>query len=151
MIPAHEEILKREIEKRKENMQRYGEYYLKSYIKPDGSIIQENADIKVGYPEIMPICVRENGELLTPVTFTHCARIIHHELGNPLFHSHCLRHTHGTLLAEGGAQPKTVMERLGHKDIKVTMEKYVFNTDIMQDDAVTVFVNATKHRLPTTQ
>lgn len=40
---------------------------------------------------------------------------LHHELGTVLFHAHCLRHTHGTILAEGGVNPKTVMERLGTK------------------------------------
>ena len=70
-------------------------------------------------------------------------RVIHEELGNPNFHSHCLRHTHGTILAENGAQPKTVMERLGHKDVKTTMDRYIFNTDKMQDDAVAIFVAAT--------
>lgn len=50
--------------------------------------------------------------------------------------------THGTILAENGAQPKTVMERLGHKDLKTTMEKYVFNTDKMKDDAVQIFMQA---------
>lgn len=31
------------------------------------------------------------------------------------------------------------MERLGHKDIKVTLETYVFNTDNMKKDAVNIF------------
>ena len=99
-------------------------------------------DILLPYPEIMPLSVRENGELLTPESFKYCARVVHHELNNPLFHSHSLRHTHGTILAENGAQPKTVMERLGHKDIKTTMERYVFNTEKMQDDAVRLFMQA---------
>ena len=86
----------------------------------------------------MPISVKENGDLLTPHSFKYCAKVIHEELGNPLFHSHSLRHTHGTILAEGGAQPKTVMERLGHKDIQTTMNRYVFNTEKMQDDSMVI-------------
>ena len=89
------------------------------------------------------LSARENGQLLTPESFKYCARVFHKELGNPLFHSHCLRHTHGTILAENGAQPKTVMERLGHKDLKTTIERYIFNTDKMQDDAVKLFMQAT--------
>lgn len=46
------------------------------------------------------------------------------------------RHTHGTVLAENGVNPKTVMERLGHKDIKTTLQTYTFNTDLMQQSAV---------------
>lgn len=70
------------------------------------------------------------------------AKVIHYELGNPLFHSHCLRHTHGTVLAENGVNPKTVMERLGHKDIKTTLQTYTFNTDLMASAATEVFEHA---------
>ena len=35
--------------------------------------------------------------------------------------------------------PKTVMERLGHKNIKTALQTYTFNTDIMQQAAVDVF------------
>lgn len=133
------QILKREITRRKRLMMNYGEYFMKTYKLPDNSIVQFRADISVPYKEIMPLSVKENGELLTPESFKYCARVIHHELNNPLFHSHCLRHTHGTILAENRAFPKTVMERLGHKDVKVTMEKYIFNTEKMQDDAMIIF------------
>ncbi len=89
----------------------------------------------------MPSSVKENGDLLTPESFKYCAKVIHYELGNPLFHSHCLRHTHGTILAENGAFPKTIMDRLGHKDRATTLQIYVFNTDKMQQDAVDIFEN----------
>lgn len=143
LIPKYEEILKQEIHNRKKNMLRYGEYFIKSYLAPDGSIMQANANITICLPEIMPISVKENGALLTPDSFKYCAKVIHEELGNPLFHSHCLRHTHGTILAENGAKPNAVMERLGHKDIQTTLNNYVFNTEKMQDDAVDIFVKAT--------
>lgn len=135
-------ILKKEILRRKENMLKYGQYYLKTYLLPDNSITQLRSDIIVPYTEIMPLCVRENGEILTTNSFKYCAKIIHHELNNPLFHSHCLRHTHGTILAENGAFPKDVMERLGHKDIKVTFNKYIFNTDKMKSNTIEVFEKA---------
>lgn len=140
---VYENTLKTEIHNRRLNQMRYGQYFTKSYLLPDGSILQARADVSLPYPEVMPISARENGELLTPDSFKYCARVIHNELNNPLFHSHCLRHTHGTILAENGAQPKTVMERLGHKDIKTTIERYVFNTDKMKDDAVQLFMQAT--------
>lgn len=132
-------ILRREITSRKKNQLRYGEYFKKTYLKPDNSIIQLPADIQAPYKEIMPASARENGELLTPDSFKYCARVIHNELNMPLFHSHCLRHTHGTILAEAGVNPRTVMERLGHKDIKVTLQTYTFNTDKMQTDALAAF------------
>lgn len=123
-------------------MLKYGQYYTRTYVTDDNRIVQVKADITVPYREIMPLCVKENGELLTPDSFKYCARVIHYELGNPLFHSHCLRHTHGTILAENGVNPKTVMERLGHKDIKTTLQTYTFNTDLMASAAADIFEHA---------
>lgn len=135
-------LLKREIRYRKEKMLFYGHYYKKTYLTSDSVIIQVPADVSVPYKEIMPLCVRENGELLTPESFKYCSRVIHNELNIPLFHNHSLRHTHGTILAENGAAPKTVMDRLGHKDISITMNRYIFNTEKMRQDAVRIFEEA---------
>ncbi len=137
-----QKALKEELLTRKKLQIEYGPYYTKSYLLPDNSILQCRADISVPYQEIWPLSVKENGELLTPETFKYCARVIHHELGNPLFHSHCLRHTHGTMLAEQGINPKTIMERLGHKDIKTTLQIYTFNTESMQQAAIDAFESA---------
>jgi integrase len=136
------QIIRDEIKRRKENMMKYGQYYLRTYLMEDNSVVQFRSDIKVPYREIYPSSVRENGELLTPHTFKYCARVVHYELNNTLFHSHCLRHTHGTILAENGAYPKDVMERLGHKDIQTTLNKYVFNTEKMKNDSVAIFEEA---------
>ena len=137
-----ENALRCAIQQRKVNRMKYGGAYLKTYIFPDNSIGQVRADVTVSHQEIMPLCVKENGQLLTPESFKYCARVIHYELGNQLFHAHSLRHTHGTILAEGGVNPKTVMERLGHKDIKTTLQTYTFNTEVMQQTAVDVFERA---------
>ncbi len=137
-----ENILRRTITAQKKNMLLYGQYYTKSYMGPDNELIQTRANVRLPYREIMPACIRENGEILTPESFKYCARVAHTELGLPLFHSHSLRHTHGTILAENGVFPKTIMERLGHKDIKTTLQTYVFNTDVMQQDAVQIFETA---------
>nr|WP_158012496.1 site-specific integrase [Paeniclostridium sordellii] len=37
---------------------------------------------------------------------------------------HDLRHTHATLLILAGTDMKTVSDRLGHTDIKITMNRY---------------------------
>ena len=137
-----EQELRRAILRYKKNRMKYGALYLKTYVLPDNSLAQIRADVTVPYQEIMPLCVKENGELVNPESFKYCARVIHYELGNPLFHSHCLRHTHGTILAENGVNPKTVMERLGHKNIETTLQTYTFNTKIMQQTAADIFENA---------
>lgn len=133
------QALQKEMLQRKKNMIEYGPYYMKTYRLPDNSIVQYRADLIVPYQEIYPLSVQENGQLYTTESFKYCARVVHHELGNTLFHSHCLRHTHGTRLAENGINPKTVMERLGHKDIRTTLQIYTFNTENMQRQAVNVF------------
>lgn len=137
-----EQALKHVIREHKKNQLRYGPYYLKTYVLPDNSITQVRADVPVAYQEIMPLCLKDTGELVTPDSFKYCARVIHLELGNVLFHAHCLRHTHGTILAENGVNPKAVMERLGHKDISTTLQTYTFNTEVMQQTAVDVFERA---------
>lgn len=137
-----EQILRYVIRERKKNRMKYGAHYMKTYVLPDKSITQVRADVNIPYQEIMPLCVKDNGELVTPESFKYCARVIHYELGNVLFHSHCLRHTHGTILAENGVNPKTVMERLGHKNIETTLQTYTFNTEVMQQTAVDVFERA---------
>lgn len=137
-----EQALRYAIREQKKNRMKYGSHYMKTYVLPDKSITQVRADVNVPYQEIMPLCVKDNGELVTPESFKYCARVIHYELGNALFHSHCLRHTHGTILAENGVNPKTVMERLGHKNIETTLQTYTFNTEVMQQTAVDVFERA---------
>lgn len=133
-----EKALKSEMLRHKKNRMRMGSEYLKTYLLPDRTIVQYPADVEVPCKEIMLLCMRDNGKFLAPNSFSACARIIHKELGNELFHAHCLRHTHGTMLAEAGVNPRTVMERLGHKDIATTLQNYTFNTDAMKNQAVDV-------------
>ena len=136
-----ENALKTEIINRKKNILKYGENYLKTYLTSDNEVIQlpASSNIPNNYTEIMPLCTKPNGKLLTSESFKFCAKTIHYELNLPLFHAHCLRHTHGTILAENGVNPKTVMERLGHKNIETTLQTYTFNTEVMQQFAVDIF------------
>lgn len=46
---------------------------------------------------------------------------------------HGLRHTHASLLFEAGANIKEVQERLGHSDIKMTMNIYTHVTDNLKE------------------
>lgn len=88
---------------------------------------------------IFPISLKS----ITPWSFPNCCvLIIRNQLRIEQFHAHCLRHTHGTILAENGVNPKTVMERLGHRDIATTLGTYTFNTESMQTSAVDIFETA---------
>lgn len=143
--PALESELKEAIRQRKVYHLKYGSSYLKTYVTSDNIIKQSPANMKVdsAYKEIMPLCTSPKGKIITPWSFPNCCvTIIRKQLGLELFHAHCLRHTHGTILAENGVNPKTVMERLGHKDIATTLGTYTFNTELMQKSAVDIFENA---------
>lgn len=54
------------------------------------------------------------------------------ELSKITFHS--LRHTHATLLIFNGENIKVVSDRLGHKDISVTLNTYTHVMDDMKKD-----------------
>lgn len=84
--------LKNLIRERKKNQLKYGSKFMKTYVLPDNSITLVRADVAVPYKKIMPLCTKDNCELVTPDSFKYCARVIHWELGNTLFHSHALRH-----------------------------------------------------------
>lgn len=49
---------------------------------------------------------------------------------------HGLRHTHCSLLFESGASIKAVQDRLGHRDIKTTMDIYAHVTDRQKKQAI---------------
>ena len=57
---------------------------------------------------------------------------------------HDLRHTHGTLLAAAGVNPKVVSDRLGHSDVKFTLNRYVNPTHDHQREAAEAFSNLLK-------
>jgi integrase len=52
---------------------------------------------------------------------------------------HGLRHTHASLLFEAGATIKEVQERLGHSDIKMTMNIYTHVTDHIKEQTADKF------------
>jgi integrase len=61
------------------------------------------------------------------------------ELSNIAFNYHSLRHTHETILVENSANIKWIQERLGHSDIKTTLNQYVHNTESMKNESVDIF------------
>lgn len=94
----------------------YAEEYIYNYEAPNHALNQE----KLGEP-INLVCVRESGEFIQPRTIQHTCRVVHGSMGYPEFDFHSLRHTHCSMLLEAGAAPKYVQERLGHKNLQVTV------------------------------
>ncbi len=54
----------------------------------------------------------------------------------PKIRFHDLRHTHATLLLTKGVNVKVISERLGHDNIKITLDTYSHVLPTMQEDAV---------------
>lgn len=100
----------------------YGEFYHQITVDPQGRL-----DTGTGAPVHM-VNIRENGTYIQPRTMTDTSRIIHTELEIPEFTYHSLRHTHATQLIAAGAHPKAVQERLGHKNLSITLDIYAHNT-----------------------
>ncbi|HEY2495342.1 MAG TPA: tyrosine-type recombinase/integrase [Paenibacillus sp.] len=48
---------------------------------------------------------------------------------------HIFRHTHVSMLAEGGVNLRTIMQRVGHDDSKTTLKVYTHVTDRMKKNA----------------
>ena len=55
--------------------------------------------------------------------------------------THGLRHTHCSLLFEAGASLKEVQVRLGHTDVKTTMDIYTHVTQKAKDEAILKFAS----------
>ena len=140
------EALKAEKLAQQKNELKYGEYYtihvLKKEVDEKGNDMFRIVPLQkcVGYdlPRTRLICIAENGQYTSTDSFKYASRIIHHELKIG-FDYHSLRHTHATMLIEGGANVKNVQARLGHSDITTTLQTYVHNTDKMGEESVAIF------------
>lgn len=58
------------------------------------------------------------------------------ELGIPIIRFHDLRHTHATLMLKANIHPKIVADRLGHSNIKMTLDTYSHILPDMQQEAI---------------
>ena len=95
--------------------------------------------------DIRLICVDQQGKMLTTKRFIDCANTIKKELGIK-FNFHMLRHTHATILAESGANPKNIQLRLGHTNISTTLQTYIHSTESMDEESVDLFEKNFSHK-----
>ena len=114
------------------NRIRYGKYYCNDLFFPD---LRHPNSSERSYDMV---CRKEDGSYLQNRTQQHTSRVIREELGIIPYDFHTLRHTHATLLLEHGAPIKSVQERLGHKNIKETLDIYSHCTENMEHETVSI-------------
>lgn len=131
------DLLKKERIRQKENKLACGRYYVaydKEHWKEEvHKVIISNHEDKLNF-----VCVNNHGKVTLPDSFDNCTFNIRHKLGID-FDFHTLRHTHATMLAESGINPKALQLRLGHEKIETTLNRYIHATESMIDESVEVF------------
>jgi integrase len=111
--------------------------YIHMYVD-ENRVINRTSIKNKGEKEIDLISVRCDGSLVTTNTAQYTSNVIQKELGIPEFTFHSLRHTHCTELFEHNADIRFVQQRMGHKNIKETLDIYAHWTKEQQDIHSTV-------------
>lgn len=141
------ELLKRENIRQKENRLLYGQYYAKyglfEFKDKNGETLYE---LVPGTGDIKSLVVDHDGTQMTTDGFKYCSRVIHHELKIEEFDFHSLRHTHATILAASGANPKALQSRMGHEKIETTLQIYAHKTKSIEDESIELFERAIAHK-----
>lgn len=85
------------------------------------------------------------GHVQSPRNVSRAFKLLVVQAGlDPALHIHELRHTHASLLLAQGVPIKVVSERLGHRDIAMTLQVYGHVLPGMQQEAVEAFVDRLK-------
>ncbi len=123
-------LLKRTKEQQEKNREAYDSYYVHYYEEAH----TRNLNTIGNGEELYFVNCNADGSFIKPRTMQHASRVIHQELNLPSFDYHSLRHTHCTELLESGVPPKVVQMRLGHKDIRTTLNIYEHITKKMEEN-----------------
>ncbi len=128
------EILLNERNKQRSFKKIYGDNYYKYYCeqaltynghKPKNYVLAVN---KIGEKdfknEVNFVCRQENGYYVTARTTQNITRVVKNGIKFDDFDFHSLRHTHGMMLYENGADWIYIQRRLGHKDLDTTINIY---------------------------
>lgn len=115
-----------------EDRMRAGVNYVNVFTDAEGNVHHSLGRVPEGYDIVQPVVLNSMGRLYRYNT-------IRQHFSNVGFSSHSLRHSHATLLAEGGAPFADIAARLGHSNISTTMNIYTHNTAAMQKKTVAIF------------
>ena len=142
------ELLKRENIRQKANRLLYGQFYGKyklfAFKDKNGETLYELIPSETD--KVNLVVVDHDGTQITTDSFKYCSRVIHHELKIKEFDFHSLRHTHATILAASGANPKALQSRMGHEKIETTLQIYAHKTQAIEDESIELFERAIAHK-----
>jgi integrase len=96
-------------------------------------VIQEKMKYRSEYVDNGLVCCTEKGTPTNPSNVRRLMKRFIRMSGVPHITFHQLRHTHATLLIESGVNVKAVSQRLGHSDVRVTLDIYSHVTKTMED------------------
>ena len=139
--------LKEYKEWQEKNEVEYDKLYTRQYLKDEVTdanrkvkriIPLTDMDFEIPLERTMPVFIKENGTFQGTDAIKYASKVINGELGIH-FNFHALRHTHATMLIEAGVPVKAVAERLGHDNVRTTIETYIHVTDTQRSDAVNKF------------
>lgn len=85
------------------------------------------------------VCARPDGLPISPDNLSRDFTTLLKRHGMPAIRFHDLRHTHATLLLQGGINPKVISERLGHSTVRITLDVYAHVMPSMQEEAARRF------------
>lgn len=88
------------------------------------------------YQENDLVMCTPSGTPINPANVRRSLNALIKKAAVPKIRFHDLRHTHATLLLAKGVNVKVISERLGHSNIKITLDTYSHVLPTMQEDAV---------------
>lgn len=87
------------------------------------------------------VCTSEAGTYIDPRNIRRTMQLICKQADLKLIRFHDLRHTHGTLFLQVTKDVKATQQRLGHADVRMTLDRYVHHSDIAQKQTSELFAN----------
>lgn len=103
---------------------------------------QKQDYIIIGYNALRPnqlVFSNELNSFLQPTKTRKWLEYVLRKYSLPKITTHGLRHTHCSLLFEAGAKLKEVQDRLGHSDVKTTMDIYTHVSQKAKEEAIQKF------------
>lgn len=96
---------------------------------------------KLGFSKVNYVITNEENNFTINQTIADRYNIYRERAGLPYIGLHGFRHTHASMLYEAGADHKEVQERLGHANIKTTMDTYIHITNSKKEETTQKLTN----------